>query len=382
MSPQEVPTKFASGVRSTREEIERQSKIFQDPKILKELTDAIPTILLILNQNRQIVHANRLVLSTLQVNDPSVLLGLRPGEAMRCTHAFESEGGCGTTEYCQTCGSVRSVLICQHGEANIQECRIIQERNLGSLDLRISATPIRAHGEAFTVYTATDIADEKRREFLERIFFHDVLNTAGGLKGYLDMMDRIPEKDRAEFASDARRLAKTLIEEIRAQSELSAAERGDIVLNPVIIDSGKLLSGLVGHYRLHVVAEGRLLAVSPKSGVITFHCDETLLHRVIGNMIKNALEASRKGESVTVGCRAVDEALEFWVHNPGAIPRDIQLQIFQRSFSTKGAGRGLGTYSIKLLGEKYLGGDVSFTSSLDDGTTFRIKLPIKSSSKE
>jgi sensor histidine kinase regulating citrate/malate metabolism len=51
------------------------------------------------------------------------------------------------------------------------------------------------------------------------------------------------------------------------------------------------------------------------------------------------------------------------------------LQLFQRSFSTKGEGRGLGTYSIKLLTERILNGKVSFTSSMDDGTTFRVLIP-------
>jgi sensor histidine kinase regulating citrate/malate metabolism len=63
------------------------------------------------------------------------------------------------------------------------------------------------------------------------------------------------------------------------------------------------------------------------------------------------------------------------VKNEGCIPRELQLLIFQRSFSTKGPGRGVGTYSMRLLGETYLGGIVSFATSLDDGTVFRIRLP-------
>ena len=53
------------------------------------------------------------------------------------------------------------------------------------------------------------------------------------------------------------------------------------------------------------------------------------------------------------------------------MPRSAQLQIFQRSFSSKGDGRGLGTYSVKLLTERYLGGSVAFDSTLEQGTTFR-----------
>ena len=55
--------------------------------------------------------------------------------------------------------------------------------------------------------------------------------------------------------------------------------------------------------------------------------------------------------------------------------QEAQLQVFQRSFSTKGRGRGLGTYSVKLLSERYLGGRVSFSSTPEAGTVFRLFLP-------
>jgi sensor histidine kinase regulating citrate/malate metabolism len=54
----------------------------------------------------------------------------------------------------------------------------------------------------------------------------------------------------------------------------------------------------------------------------------------------------------------------------------VQLQLFQRSFSTKAADRGLGTYSMKLLSERYLKGQVWFTTSLEQGTTFIGRYPL------
>jgi sensor histidine kinase regulating citrate/malate metabolism len=56
----------------------------------------------------------------------------------------------------------------------------------------------------------------------------------------------------------------------------------------------------------------------------------------------------------------------------------IQLQLFQRSFSTKGAGRGIGTYSIKMFTEKHLGGQVRFDSFEPVGTIFQVMLPYPS----
>ena len=54
---------------------------------------------------------------------------------------------------------------------------------------------------------------------------------------------------------------------------------------------------------------------------------------------------------------------------------EVRLQVFQRSFSTKSPSRGLGAYSMKLIGERYLKGEVSFTTSQRDGTEFSITLP-------
>ena len=47
-----------------------------------------------------------------------------------------------------------------------------------------------------------------------------------------------------------------------------------------------------------------------------------------------------------------------------------------RSFSTKAdTGRGIGTYSMRLFGQRYLGGRVDFTSEEPEGTTFTVILP-------
>ena len=58
------------------------------------------------------------------------------------------------------------------------------------------------------------------------------------------------------------------------------------------------------------------------------------------------------------------------------MPEAVKLQVFRRSFSTKaGAGRGVGTYSARLLTERYLGGALRFRSEDGEGTTFVVTLP-------
>jgi signal transduction histidine kinase len=118
------------------------------------------------------------------------------------------------------------------------------------------------------------------------------------------------------------------------------------------------------------------IEIDPLAEEVVFTSDERLLGRVIGNMVKNALEASRSGDTVTLDCRMVGENIAFSVHNPACMPRNVQMQVFQRSFSTKGEGHGLGAYSMRLLSERYLGGKVSFTTSEEGGTTFTARYPI------
>jgi signal transduction histidine kinase len=92
----------------------------------------------------------------------------------------------------------------------------------------------------------------------------------------------------------------------------------------------------------------------------------------------NGLEASPEGAAVRVWVEREDDGgVRFRIQNPGVMPGDVQARVFQRSFSTKAsAGRGLGTYSMKLFGERVLGGKVGFVSSADVGTLFTVSLPV------
>jgi sensor histidine kinase regulating citrate/malate metabolism len=64
------------------------------------------------------------------------------------------------------------------------------------------------------------------------------------------------------------------------------------------------------------------------------------------------------------------------------MPDHVKSRIFQRSFSTKGQGRGIGIYSMRLITEQYLHGSVSFTSEKGAGTEFVVRLPVRPDSSD
>lgn len=368
-------TAFLPAERRSKEEVINQSALLDGSSILMALINTSPNFLLVLNSDRQIIFTNQWLLDYLEETDPTVVLGLRPGEVLDCIHAFETEGGCGTTEFCKTCGAAKAIISGLNGKSAVQECRILQRNSGGALDLKVHTTPLEIEGEKFTAFSVNDISNEKRRKVLERMFFHDLLNSAGGMRGLVDLARISQGEDQLDLLNTLYQLTDEILDEVQAQKLLTEMETEDYTISPEPLETKELLLELKKVFSRHSVAENRSIEIDENARNLEFSSDRKLLWRVMGNLIKNALEASKAGQEVKISCEKADGKLEFWVYNRGFIPRESQLQIFQRSYSTKGSGRGLGTYSVKMITEKYLKGQAYFTSTPEVGTTFFIQLP-------
>lgn len=376
-------TDFAPAERAPRATVQEQAAYFKSKELLESLLSAMPDGVLILNSYRQIVYANSKFLELFRFSDLEQIVGLRPGEALNCIYAFKSEGGCGTTLFCSTCGAVKAVLQAQQGRKSVQECRIStksENNDVQSLDIRVTATPQMFADTQYTIFSLVDISNEKRRRILEKIFFHDITNTAGAIYGLAEIMNDTTSMEELEAFGLGEMLSSAsnrLLDEIQAQRQLMAAENGELAVIPEYFYTNAFLQDLANTYQNHPVAENRSVVLDTSVEMALIKSDRAVLGRVVGNMVKNALEACSPGETVTIGCQKLYDYVRFWVHNPKHMPQRIQLQIFQRSFSTKGSGRGLGTYSMKLLSENFLQGRVSFESTPEDGTTFMGMYPIE-----
>ena len=372
-------TFFAPAERVADDVIRDQHARFVSDPILSWMLEALPLPAAVLNRQRQAIAANRLALAALGSADGSDLLGRRPGEILGCVEAAKAPNGCGTGVGCRFCGAVDAIVTSLRNEQTIlRECRIRTsgEADGGALDLAVEATYVAAPDGGATVLTWRDISSEKRRRVLERTFFHDVLNTAGGIFGLSQILneDVTPEED-IEFKHQLVSLAEQLVDQINAQRQLLAAETGELAVSLDDVAIPDLLRGVVSLYAHHAVADNRGLVIeqAPAEVITT---DRVLLHRVLGNLIKNALEATPAGGQVTVRAFLDGPRVLFAVHNPTVMPPAVQAQLFQRSFSTKGgSGRGVGTFSVLLLTTRYLAGDVSFTSEEPAGTTFVVSVP-------
>jgi signal transduction histidine kinase len=377
MAYSSLATYFASPERTTAEELDYQHALLEGDEGLCTLVDAMPEFVMIVGPTRQILLGNRALADFAASQGCNALIGTRPGELLSCRHALTAPSGCGTGEACRSCGAVEAILAGLAGDRACHECRVLRETPQGpeALDLKVWGTPFRWRGEALALVVAVDISNEKRRKVLERIFFHDILNTAGAISGLAELLvDGILTLDEAK--DNLMESARILVEEIRCQRELLAAENNELAVTPTPLHSRQFLEMVVLTYRNTPLGREREIQIAPGVCEIIFSNDERLLGRVIGNLVKNALEATTVGGTVTLGCSVEGGEISFSCNNSVVIPREIQLQIFNRSFSTKEPGRGIGTYSIKILTERYLKGRVAFTSNADGGTTFTVTYPL------
>jgi K+-sensing histidine kinase KdpD len=378
-STQPATTHFAPAERAGVEEVQSERATLLSDRLAPVLLEAIPELVMVLNHQRQVLAVNQRFLDTAGLDNEECLLGQRPGEILGCVHAESAPGGCGTDEHCSVCGAVNAILDCQQSQRiSVKECRLRRKSDLdgGAVDVEVQATPITVGNSDLVVLAMRDISSEKRRDVLERTFFHDVLNIVSGLRAVSELLSYGDDSEaEEEYRQDLFRMSVQIGDEIMAQRQLLAAERGQLALDVQALSVPEALESVAEVYRHHTVARGRELVIGdcPDAEVET---DRVLLQRVLGNLTKNALEATPEGGTVTLAARVVGDTLAFSVANPTVMPQDVKKQIFQRSFSTKGgSGRGIGTHSVKLLTERYLGGKADFTSEAPAGTVFTVTLP-------
>jgi signal transduction histidine kinase len=369
-------TYHAPPERATADRLERQRAALQWQPLVRAALDRVPDAVLVLNAQRQIVLANQPAAALLE-RDPDALLGLRPGEAIECIHANDGPYGCGTSLFCTVCGAVRAVLQSQQSAGTVvSDCRITRQRSGGreALELRVWSSTLRVDGVDFTLLALRDVAAESRLRTFERVLLGDVRNALGGLQGLLELIPGSDVADAASYLQIAGQLTRQVLEEIEAHLDLAAAEAGTLEVHEDPIDVAALLESVRAGCLRQVEALGKAITPPQLVGETRIVSDERLLRRTLAGLVNNALEASRPGQKVTLSF-SNQSAPTFRIHNEDVMPESVQLQVFQRSFSTHSADRGLGAYSVKLIVERYLGGHVGFFSRPGFGTAFTLTLP-------
>ena len=369
---------FTPAARTERRYFANQVEDICKSPIMSALLNSTGGLLIVLNEDRRIAGFNDTFMESYGISDPSSVLGLRLGDTLNCVHAQESPDGCGTRSHCVTCGFAMAVTSAiDDDQVSEKTCFLAAEKNGSTLELHLSVKvqPLTIDGVRWILIFAQDITQQQYVSTLEHIFFHDISNILTALVSNSHQLAKeLPDQRRPLQILNA---VKRLCAEVKLQRYLNVRSDGTRLVKKrmvAISDINKEVELIsYGHPKSH---NRSLEQVWPNEEIVML-TDIHLTSRVLGNMLLNAMEATPEEGTVRLHTTVSDTDIMWEVWNDAYIPPEVQSGIFQKHFSTKAStGRGMGTHSMKLLGEKHLNGKVTFSSSLEAGTTFCFKHPL------
>lgn len=184
------------------QEIEIRKQADEKLQIEKANLEAIfqssPTSMIIINENTNIVMANRAVRDL--VGDDTDIKNMRPGLAFHCIHAFEDPKGCGYSKICKFC-ELRNVvenLIINGGFVRGSELSLQLIRNglIQTRWLKLGIEPLNLNEKTHWCIALEDITERKATE-LELIKSRNLLSETehigkvGGWEFNIDTLEQI-----------------------------------------------------------------------------------------------------------------------------------------------------------------------------------------------
>ncbi|MDB5178331.1 MAG: Multi-sensor signal transduction histidine kinase [Patescibacteria group bacterium] len=167
---------------------------------------------------------------------------------------------------------------------------------------------------------------------------------------------------------------------IQDLTTLSRAERGALKLNHEIIDTRQFLEQLARDYRAQAEAKQLKLETKLSEDLGNLVTSEHELHEILQNFLTNAIKYTDSG-TVTLEAEKIPGGVQFAVSDTGiGISASDKSKIFTKFYRSEDfrtrqtGGTGLGLYITHKLAEK-LNADITFTSRLNHGSTFRVSVP-------
>jgi len=210
---------------------------------------------------------------------------------------------------------------------------------------------------------------------------HEIKNPLTPMKLSIQYLQKANTGDAKNMKELTANVANTLVEQIDHLSKIAADfSQFANIGNPrrEIFDLHDLLFSLVSLYE---TMENLLFKWVPVREKILIYADKTQLNRLFTNLLQNAFEACHEKDKcvISVSEELIDDRIRIKIADNGeGIPPHMQSKIFTPNFTTKSSGTGLGLAMSKTIAEQAKG-RIWFETSVDDGTTFYVELPLAAS---
>ncbi|MBN1936572.1 MAG: PAS domain-containing protein [Anaerolineae bacterium] len=264
----------------------------------------------------------------------------------------------------------------------------------GRKTLSVSCAPVHSEtGSAVgTVAVFRDFTREAELDRMKSAFVstvsHELRTPLNAILGYADMLHEAVFGALSERQSEVmQRLvanANRLLSLVNDLLDSAQIEAGTLSLNFSQVQPADLMRDM--HSTMVVLSNAKKLdlicRIDPDMPEVVFG-DAQRLHQILLNLVNNAVKFTEQG-AVTVNIFSSGDthwSIEVIDTGPG-IPPEAMAHMFEpfhsvdSSATRRHRGAGLGLSIVKQLAE-LMGGTVSVSSELDQGSTFTVQLPVK-----
>ena len=221
----------------------------------------------------------------------------------------------------------------------------------------------------------------ERSEYLKTSFLanisHEIRTPLNAIVGFSQLMAEVESpEDKAEFCRIIQENNDRLLHLVNELLDLSKIEANMVKLDLQPIGMNELLTTVYDSFILRCPPEVQLVNESLKTEHYIY-ADKNRTVQIISNLIDNALKYTKHGH-IRIGYKMKGKFVEIYTADTGiGIKPELVDTIFNRFVKANENvhGTGLGLSISKMLIEK-MGGEISVTSELEKGTTFRFTLPL------
>ena len=343
---------------------------------LKTMINCMANGVMVTNRNLEVVLHNPALMRLLEISgkieNPTPLNQILNDESLITT-----------LKQIQSDESSRDKSISQEIEAGKNVLRAISAPALGPDDGIVGTVTVLEN------ITAFKHLDEMKSDFVNMVA-HELRSPLVSIRQQnsvlLEGLAGPLEDKQKDFLGKGVKKIDQLLELINDLLDIAKIEAGKAVQHQVPVDVGKALEDMVSLIKPRAKDEGIKLTCSCHD-LRPVQADPKSIDEIFNNLITNAINYSPEGGEVVISAKGLGEYMEIKVQDAGVgILTEELPKIFDKFYRVKHPktrkvmGTGLGLAIVKGVVEAH-NGTIDVESVPDKGTTFRILLPVITSSE-
>ena len=269
----------------------------------------------------------------------------------------------------------------------------VDDPSVGTRALDCSATRLFEYGACLFIFRDVTFFNRFKEEFRKNESLaqmttmaagvaHEIKNPLASISIYLQLMDKMMEKNGSMTREEAHKYLDVVSEEVDRINKIAVDFL--FAVKPMKVDLSvcninDIVRKTVDVVKAELAEKGIELGVNLATSLPKVFADCSLMQQSILNLVKNAMQAmpqDREKPSIVISTFIESDMVKISVQDNGCgMTEDQMSKIFEPYYTTKSSGTGLGlTVLFKIM--KQHGGDVTVHSTQGEGSEFILQIPV------